>query len=181
MALRPIVQYPDPVLLQPTRRVEKIDDEIRKLIQDMWETMYDAPGVGLAANQIGVSLRIAVIDTTGGEEDRSVGRKLVLVNPVMLETKGKLNEDEGCLSFPGFTERVQRHSWARAKALDIDGNEYEVAGDGLLARALSHEIDHLDGIPFINRMSALKRDLIKRKIRKLMKSGEWPEPATAGA
>src|SRR5262245_15886575 len=181
MALRPIVLFPDPVLLTPTKLVGAIDAEIRKLVEDMWETMYDAPGVGLAANQVGVPLRVAVIDTTGGEDDRSNGRKLVMINPVMLETKGKLNEDEGCLSFPGFTERVTRASWARAKALDLDGKEFEVTGEGLLARALAHEIDHLDGVPFIGRMSALKRDLIKRKIRKLQKSGEWPEPAMTGA
>lgn len=180
MALRPIVQYPDPVLLQPTRPVGAITSEIRALVEDMWETMYAAPGVGLAANQIGIGLRIAVIDTTGGEEDRSLGRKIVMIDPVLLDQKGKIYEDEGCLSFPGFTERVQRPGWARARARDLAGQEYEIAGEGLLARALCHEIDHLDGVPFITRMSALKRDLIRRKIRKLQKSGEWPEYALTG-
>src|SRR5207249_5826979 len=128
-----------------------------------------------------IGLRLAVIDTTGGEEDARHGRKIVLVDPVMLEQKGKVYEDEGCLSFPGFTERVQRPAWARVRARDLDGKEYEVSGDGLLARALCHEVDHLDGVPFIDRMSALKRDLIRRRIRKLQKTGEWPEHAPMGA
>jgi len=178
MAVRPIVKYPDPVLLRPTRLVGEITDEIRALVEDMWETMYAAPGVGLAANQIGISLRLAVIDTTEGEASRGKGRKIVLVDPVVLEKKGKIYDDEGCLSFPGFTERVERFGWVRVKARDLDGREYEVAGEGLLGRALSHETDHLDGVTFIDRMSALKRDLIKRKIRKLRKSGEWSEPAS---
>ena len=177
MALRPIVKYPDPVLLTPTRPVGEITAEIRALVEDMWETMYAAPGVGLAANQIGISLRLAVIDTTEGESSRGKGRKIVLIDPVVLEKKGRIHEDEGCLSFPGFTERVERPGWVRVKARDIDGREYEIVGEGLLGRALCHETDHLDGVTFIDRMSALKRDLIKRKIRKLRKSGEWPEPA----
>ena len=180
MALRSIVKYPDPILLQPTRLVGAITDEIRLLVADMWETMYDAPGVGLAANQVGLPLRLAVIDTREGETPGSKGRKLVLIDPVMLEKKGRLYEDEGCLSFPGFTERVERPAWVRVKARDIDGSEYEITGDELLGRALCHEIDHLDGATFIDRMSTLKRDLIKRKIRKLRKSGEWPESALTG-
>ena len=181
MALRSIVRYPDPVLLTPTRPVGPVTAEIRDLIQDMWETMYAAPGVGLAANQIGISLRLAVIDTTGGEESPSQARKIVLVDPVMLEQKGKIYEDEGCLSFPGFTERVERASFARVRACDIEGQEYEIVGEGLLARALSPEIDHLDGVPFIARMSALTRDLIKRKIRKLQQGGDWPDETPPGA
>src|SRR5213594_3352656 len=177
MPVRPIVRYPDPVLLRPTRLVGEITDEIRALVDDMWETMYAAPGVGLAANQIGISLRLAVIDTTEGEPSLGKGRKIVLVDPVVLEKRGRMHEDEGCLSFPGFTERVERPGWVRVKARDLEGREYEIAGDGLLGRALCHETDHLDGVTFIDRLSALKRDLIKRKIRKLRKSGEWPEPA----
>ena len=181
MTTRRIILYPEPVLLQPTRRVGEITGEIRTLVADMWETMYAAPGVGLAANQIGVALRLAVIDTTEGEEDRRRGAKIVLVDPVMLEQRGRVYEDEGCLSFPGFTERVERPSMVRVKARDLEGKEYEITGEGLLGRALCHEIDHLDGLGFIHRMSALKRDLIKRKIKKLQKSGEWPEPALTGA
>lgn len=181
MAVRPIVKFPDPVLLTPTRLVGEITGEIRTLVADMWDTMYDAPGVGLAANQIGVGLRLAVIDTREGEAEGSTGRKIVMINPVMLEKKGRIYEDEGCLSFPGFTERVERAAWVRAKALDLEGKEYEIAGEGLLARALWHEIDHLDGVTFIDRMSALKRSLIKNKIKKLRKTGEWPEPALSGS
>lgn len=180
MALRPIVKYPDAVLLQPTRPVGTITQDIRDLVVDMWETMYAAPGVGLAANQVGVPLRLAVIDTREGESPRSKGRKIVMIEPVMLERQGTIYEEEGCLSFPGFTERVERPAWARVKARDLEGIEYEVTGEGLLARALCHEIDHLDGSTFIDRMSVLKRDLIKRKIRKLRKSGEWPEPVLTG-
>jgi peptide deformylase len=173
MAIRPILRYPSPVLLQPTRAVGEITKEIRDLVEDMWETMYAAPGVGLAANQIGVPLRLAVIDTREGEPAGGKGRKIVMIDPVMLERSGRVVEDEGCLSFPGFTERVQRAAFARARARDLEGRDYEVAGEGLLARALCHEIDHLDGITFIDRLSALKRELIRRKIRKLRKQGEW--------
>src|SRR6478736_2495825 len=123
MALRRIVKYPDPVLLTPTRPVGEITDEIRRLVEDMWETMYAAPGVGLAANQIGVPLRIAVIDTREGENNPASGRKIVMIDPVMVEVRGRIYEDEGCLSFPGFTERVQRSPWARAKATDLEGRE----------------------------------------------------------
>jgi peptide deformylase len=176
MAVRPIVKYPEPVLLAPTRLVGAVTQDIRKLVEDMWETMYDAPGVGLAANQIGVSLRLAVIDTRDGEEKPDKTHKIVLVDPVVLETKGTIYEDEGCLSFPGFTERVESPAWIRVRARDLEGSEYEVSGEGLFGRALRHETDHLDGVGFIDRMSALKRDLIKRKIRKMRKAGDWPEP-----
>ena len=178
MAVRPIVKYPDPVLLTPTRLVGDITDDIRKLVADMWETMYDAPGVGLAANQIGVPLRLAIIDTRDGEEKPDKGHKIVLVDPIVLETKGTIHEDEGCLSFPGFTERVESPAWVRVRARDLEGREYEISGDGLFGRALRHETDHLDGVTFIDRMSALKRDLIKRKIRKMRKAGDWPEPGS---
>lgn len=181
MAVRSIVKYPDPVLLAPTRLVGDITDDIRTLIADMWETMYDAPGVGLAANQVGVSLRLAVIDTRDGEQNPDKGHKIVLIDPVVLETSGTIIEDEGCLSFPGFTERVETPAWVRVRARDLEGREYEISGEGLFGRALRHETDHLDGVTFIDRLSALKRDLIKRKIRKMRKSGEWPEPGPSGA
>src|SRR5262245_19458845 len=181
MAVRPIVKYPDPVLLTPTRLVGEITNDIRKLVEDMWETMYDAPGVGLAANQIGVPLRLAVIDTRDGEETGDPRHKIVLVDPVVLETRGTIHEDEGCLSFPGFTERVESPGWVKVRARDLEGREYETSGDGLFGRALRHETDHLDGVAFIDRLSSLKRDLIKRKIRKMRKAGEWPEPESPGA
>ena len=117
MTLRRIVQYPDAVLLTPTKPVGPVTAEVRKLIEDMWETMYAAPGVGLAANQIGISLRLAVIDTTGGEEIKERARKIILVDPVMLEQRGKIYEDEGCLSFPGITERVQRSIRANSPSM----------------------------------------------------------------
>ena len=178
MAVRPIVKYPDPVLLRQTSPLTEITDEVRSLVEDMWETMYAAPGVGLAANQVGLSLRLAVIDTGEGEEPGSKGTKIVLVNPIMLETKGRIYEDEGCLSFPGITENVTRPAWARVKARDLDFREFEISGEGLLGRALCHETDHLDGVTFIDRMSPLKRGLIKRRIQKMLKAGDWPEPDT---
>jgi len=171
LALRPIVRYPHPALLTPTKLVERVTPEVRALVDDMWETMYDAPGVGLAANQIAVDLRVAIIDTRSSQEPGQ--KKLVLINPVILETGGRQSEEEGCLSFPGFTEPVTRPEWVRVRALDLDGNEYEAEGTGLLARAFIHETDHLDGRPFIERMSLLKRDLIRRRIRKQMKTGTW--------
>ena len=174
MAIRPIVKFPDPVLLRPTRRVAAVDDAIRSLVEDMWETMYDAPGVGLAANQIGVNLRVAVIDTTSSNEPGM--RKIVLVNPDVVETTGKLSEEEGCLSVPGFTEVTGRPARTVVRALGLDGKPFEIEGTGLLSRALIHETDHLDGKVFLDRLSVLKRDLIRRKIRKLQKNGEWPEP-----
>lgn len=177
MAIHPIVRYPHPVLLTPTKPVGPITDEIRRLVVDMWETMYDAPGVGLAANQIGIPLRLAVIDTREGDKTTITGAKIVLVDPVLVETKGRIYEDEGCLSFPGFNDRVERPAWVHARARDLEGRSYEIVGEGLLGRALCHEIDHLDGKTFIDRMSALKRGLVRRKITKLRKAGEWPEPA----
>jgi len=174
MAIRPIVKYPDPVLLRPTRRVAEVTAEIRALVADMWETMYNAPGVGLAANQIGVDLRVAVIDTTSSDEPEM--RKLVLINPEVVETSGKLTEEEGCLSVPGFTEVATRPARTTVRALALDGKSFTVEGSGLLSRALMHETDHLDGKVFLDRLSALKRDLIRRKIRKLEKNGEWPDP-----
>lgn len=175
MAVHPIVQYPDPVLLNPTRPIEDITVEVRRLIDDMWETMYAAPGVGLAANQIGIDLRVAVIDTTSSEEKGM--HKVVLINPEVIEEDGHLKEEEGCLSFPGFTDTTSRYERVKVRALDIDGAEFEIEGTGLFGRALSHETDHLDGHVFIERMSVLKRDLIRRKIRKLQRTGEWPAVA----
>ena len=180
MAIRPIVKFPDPVLLEPTKPVGEVTDAIRALVADLWETMYAAPGVGLAANQVGVPLRLAVIDAREGDQTASRGAKIVLIDPVLVETRGRIYEEEGCLSFPGFTERVERPAWVRVKARDLEEKEFEIDGEGLLGRALCHEIDHLDGVTFLDRMSALKRGLIKRRIQKMRKSGEWPEPAMAG-
>jgi len=173
MAVRPIVKFPDPVLTRPTKLLTEITDEIRTLVADMWETMYAAPGVGLAANQVGVPLRLAVIDTLEGDEPGSPGTKIVLVNPVLLEKRGRLYEDEGCLSFPGFTERVERPSWARVKAFDLEMREFDISGGGLLGRALCHETDHLNGMLYVDHLRGFKRDRLLKKVAKLQKNGMW--------
>lgn len=168
-----IVKYGDPVLETPAAPVEKSElgtPEFKQLVADMFETMYAAKGVGLAAPQIGLSKRLTVIDPSAGE-DKS--KQVVLVNPQILAKEGKITEEEGCLSIPGFREPVTRAMKTRVRALDADGNEFELEGEQLLSRAIQHEYDHLDGILFLNRLSPLKRDLIRRKIKKLQKSGEW--------
>ncbi len=172
MAIRRIVKFGDPVLENPTRRVESITDEIRDLVADMIETMYAAPGIGLSANQIGVPLRVAVIDTSVGENPHA---RIVMVNPEVIEQSGEQVEEEGCLSIPGYTEYVRRPSWARIRALDLDGNEFTREGEDLLARAFCHETDHLDGRLYIHRLGGIKRSLILKKIRKAAKEGEWEE------
>lgn len=172
MPIRRIVKYGDPVLENPTRPVEKIDDEIRALVKDMVETMYAAPGVGLSANQIGVPLRVAVIDVTVGENPDAL---IVMINPEVIEQSGDQVEEEGCLSIPGYTEYVHRPSWAKIKALDLDGNEFTREGEDLLARAFCHETDHLDGKFYIHRLGGIKRSLIVKKIRRSAEEGEWEE------
>jgi peptide deformylase len=136
----------------------------------MLETMYDAPGVGLAAPQVGINRRLIVVDVTSGEEQ---GRSMVLVNPELVESNGVQKGEEGCLSIPGFTAVVQRPMNVKVKAMDLDGNTIEVDAEDLEARVLCHEIDHLDGVLYLDRISRLKKDLIKRKIRKLVKAGQW--------
>jgi len=168
--IHPIVKYGDPVLETPTKPVEKFDDEFRKLTDDMFESMYAAQGVGLAAPQIGIGLRVTVIDVTNGKNAEA---KLVCANPQIIHAEGEQHEEEGCLSLPGFRGRVMRPAYVTIRAQNVSGEEFEMRGEGLLARAFCHEIDHLDGILFINHLSILKRDLIKRKIRKLRKAGEW--------
>lgn len=146
--------------------------ELRQLVDDMFETMYVSHGVGLAAPQVDVPLRVTVIDCTGGEEDE-VPEKIVLINPEIIAKQGKQTGEEGCLSIPGFREPVTRAKIATVRAQDINGDWFELTGEDLLARAMLHEIDHLNGILFLSHLSALKRDLIKRKIKKLQKAGEW--------
>jgi peptide deformylase len=170
MAVRPIVLYPDPVLLQPTRKVEAITDEIRVLVRDMVDTMYAAPGVGLAANQVGAPYRLLVVDPTVGEKPEDLR---VLVNPEIRATEGSQIGDEGCLSFPDITLEIERPFRVEVTATDLDGNPVEIAGEGLMARALLHEIEHLDGETFLRHVSPLKRELVKRQIRKRMKTGDW--------
>ncbi len=166
----PIVKYGDPVLEKPAEKVTVFDEELQKLLDDMFESMYAAHGVGLAAPQIGISKRIAVIDITFKEDPDA---KLVLVNPEIIHTEGKHTQQEGCLSLPEFRENVTRAQRVTVRAQDAKGNWFEKTGEDLLARALLHETDHLNGRLYISHISALKRDLIRRKVRKLVKEGAW--------
>ena len=168
--LRKIVKYPDPVLERPGELVVEFDDELQKLVDDMFESMYEAKGIGLAAPQVGISKRLTVIDLSFKErpEDR-----IVLINPEIIFREGKQYEEEGCLSLPEIREKVSRAAKVRVRAQNVKGEWFEIEGEELLSRAFQHEIDHLDGILFFRRMSALKRDLILRKIRKMQKAGEW--------
>jgi peptide deformylase len=168
----PIVRLFDPVLEREADTVMEFDTpELHKLIEDMFESMYVAKGVGLAAPQIGISRKIAVIDTSVGEKPED---KLVLINPKILKIEGKQRGEEGCLSIPGFREQVTRGKHATVRAQNATGEWFEMTGEDLLARAFQHEIDHLHGKLYIKHISALKRDLIKRKVKKLVKAGEWP-------
>jgi peptide deformylase len=166
----PIVKYGDPVLEKTAEPVTVFDDELKKLVEDMFESMYAARGVGLAAPQIGISKRLAVIDVSFKEDPDA---KLVLANPEIIHTEGKHRQNEGCLSLPEFREPVTRAKKVTVKAQDENGDWYEKTGEEILARAFLHETDHLNGKLYISHISALKRDLIKRKVRKLIKAGEW--------
>jgi peptide deformylase len=166
----PIVKYGNPVLEKPAEKVTVFDKELETLIEDMFESMYEAHGVGLAAPQIGIARRIAVIDVTFKEDPKA---KLVLINPEIIHTEGKHTQSEGCLSIPDFRENVTRPNKVTVRAQDIQGDFYEKTGEELLARAFLHETDHLNGKLYISHLSALKRDLMKRKIKKMMKAGEW--------
>jgi peptide deformylase len=165
-----IVKYPEPVLQQPGEPVTEFDGELRKFVADMFETMYASQGIGLAAPQVGVSKRITVVDLSQGKDP---AQKLVLVNPEVILTEGRQYEEEGCLSFPDIREKVVRAAKVRIRAQDEKGKWFEMDGEELLARAFLHEIDHLDGILFIFRMSPLKRNLSLRKIRKMQSEGTW--------
>ena len=165
-----IVKFGDPVLEKPAAPITTFDDELRKLVADMFESMYAAHGVGLAAPQIGISKRVAVIDVSFKEDPDA---KIVLINPEIIHTEGRLTSNEGCLSLPEFREKVTRPRSVTARAQNVEGETIEVSGEELLARALVHETDHLNGKLYISHISALKRDMMKRKIRKLVKQGEW--------
>jgi peptide deformylase len=166
----PIVKFGDSVLEKAAAPVSAFDDELKKLVEDMFESMYAAHGVGLAAPQIGISQRLAVIDVTFKEDPDA---KLVLVNPEIIHAEGRQTQNEGCLSVPEFREPVTRAKKVTVRAQDVNGKWFEKTGEDLLARAFLHETDHLNGKLYISHISALKRDLIKRKIRKLVKAGEW--------
>ena len=166
----PIVKYPEAVLARHAEPVTDFGAETRKLVEDMFESMYAAQGIGLAAPQVGVSRRVTVIDLSFKErpEDR-----ITLINPEVVTREGKQVEEEGCLSLPDIRAKVQRAAKVKVRAQNVDGEWFEVDGEELLSRALQHEIDHLDGVLFIDRVSRLKRDLLVHKIRKLIKAGEW--------
>ena len=168
--IRPIVLWGSAVLDNPSDPVANIGGDEVKLVQDMIETMYKAPGVGLAAPQIGVSKRIMVTDTTSGEKKDHL---FTLVNPEIVETEGEQFEEEGCLSIPGFAANVLRPKKVVLRGLDLEGKEVFVGGSDLLARAFCHEMDHLDGKFFLDHLSFIKRDMIKRRIKKLIRQGKW--------
>jgi peptide deformylase len=165
-----VVKYPDPILARPGEPVTEFNDELRKLVADMFETTYAEQGVGLAAPQVSVSKRLITIDVSVGKDPKD---RLVLINPEIIEREGRLYEEEGCLSFPDIREKVVRAAKVRIRAQDEYGKWFEMDGEDLLSRCFQHEIDHVDGVQFIYRMSALKRDLVLRKIRKLIRDGEW--------
>ena len=168
--LRPLVRYGDSALSRPADKITVFDATLDRLIDDMVDTMYAAPGIGLAAPQVGVPLRVCVIDLSVGKRG---GELLTLINPEFVTREGMQIEEEGCLSVPGFNATVARPARAVVKALDRTGAERIVEGTGLLARALQHEIDHLEGVLFLDRLRGIKRDMIVRKIRKLQRTGEW--------
>ena len=169
--VRTILKYGEPALEKASEPVTEFDTpDLQGLIEDMWETMYAAKGVGLAAPQIGSNKRISVIDISVGEDET---KKIVIINPEIISRDGKQTGEEGCLSLPGFREPVTRANKVTIRAQNEKGETVEIEGEELLARAFEHEIDHLNGILFINHLSALKRDIIRRKIKKMQRSGEW--------
>jgi peptide deformylase len=170
MAVLPIVKYGDPVLRTRTLPVTSIDEPLQKLIDDMVDTMYAAPGVGLAANQVGVSLRVAVIDLSVGKRP---GELHIFINPEIVEAEGEQTDDEGCLSIPDFTEFVTRPARTKVRYQDRNGEPRELTGEGLMARALNHEVDHLNGRLYVDHLRGFKKDRLLKKVQKLAKSGMW--------
>jgi peptide deformylase len=170
MALLEIVKYGDPVLETPGDPVTEFDERLKRLVSDMFETMYAARGVGLAAPQVGLSKRLFVMDCSGGQDPSA---RVALINPEVLRVEGDQTGDEGCLSFPGIFFPVKRSLRAVVRAQDVNGEEFEFDGLELEARCVLHETDHCDGIVFLDRTTPLKRELVKRKIRKMQKGGSW--------
>lgn len=170
MALLNILHYPHPMLLKQGDVVTEFDDNLKKLVSDMFETMYSAPGVGLAAPQIGVSKRLFVMDCSGGKDP---AQRIAMINPEVVRVEGEQEGEEGCLSFPGIFFPVKRDFRAIVRAQDVNGKLFEVDGMELTARCMLHETDHCDGIVFIDKTTPLKREMAKRKIRKLQRAGEW--------
>ncbi len=172
MAIRPIVKWGEALLHAPSLAVANIDGRIAALVQDMLDTMYAAPGIGLAAPQIGVALRVIVVDLSVGEDKRQL---LHLINPELIEKEGEQRHEEGCLSIPGYAGSPVRPARITVKGLDLDGKPRSYSGTELLARAFCHEIDHIEGLLFVDRLSPLKRDLLQRKLRKRARAGDWDE------
>lgn len=170
MSILPIVKYGADVLRAPTSPIDAFDHDLQKLVDDMVETMHAAPGIGLAANQVGLARRLMVIDLSVGKRPNDLH---VFINPEILEAEGELNESEGCLSIPDFSEVVARPARVRIRYLDRNGEQREMTGEGLMARAMSHETDHLNGHLFIDHLRGLKKDRILKKIQKLARSGLW--------
>jgi peptide deformylase len=170
MAILQIVKWPDPVLDSPGDHVTDFDDDLKKLVSDMFETMYAAPGVGLAAVQVGIPKRLFVMDCSGGKDP---SQRVALINPEVLRVEGSQTGEEGCLSFPGIFTNVERNLRAVVRAQDLNGDYFEVDGMELTARCMLHETDHCDGIVFLDKMSPVKRELVKRRIKKLQKAGNW--------
>lgn len=172
MAIRPVVLYPDPVLFKPTEPVGSVDDAVRELVVDMVDTMYNAPGIGLAANQLGDARRVCIVDLSVGEDPEGLH---VFIDPVVTESAGSEVGEEGCLSFPDIMLDIERAEQVTVEAFDLEGQRRLVSAEGLLARAILHECEHLDGHTFLRNLSPLKRELVKKRIRKLIKSGDWVE------
>jgi peptide deformylase len=171
MSVLKIVTWPNPILETPADPVTEFNGDLKKLVDNMFETMYSAPGVGLAAVQVGVPKRLFVMDCSGGKDP---AQRVVMINPEVISMEGKQNGEEGCLSFPGIFFGVERNLRAIVRAHDFNGNEFELDGTELTARCMLHETDHCDGIVFLDKMTPLKREIVKRKIKKLQKAGEWP-------
>ncbi len=170
LPVHPILRFGASPLTTPSEPIEDFGRNWQDLVDDMVATMYAAPGVGLAAPQIGVGVRLMVIDITVGEKD---GELIVMANPEILDSRGSQSEEEGCLSVPGYSGVTRRPAWVRVRGQRLDGSFYEMEGDGLLARAFAHEVDHLNGRLFLDRLGLLKRDLIVRKLRRRLRRGDW--------
>ena len=166
----PILKYGAPELRTVSKKVDAFDDELEKIVKDLFDTMYGSPGIGLAAAQIGLNLQLATIDLSVGED---ADRRIILCNPEIISVEGEQKSDEGCLSIPDFTDTVTRPSKITVRGFDVHGEELVIEAEGLLARCLSHEIDHMNGVLFVDHLSPLKRKLIRNKIKKLAKAGEW--------
>lgn len=176
MSVREVVLYPDPVLLRPTEAVESVDESVRQLVKDLVDTMIAAPGIGLAANQIGDGRRVCVVDLSVGENEDEL---LVLINPRILTSEDPEVAEEGCLSFPDILVDVNRGFSTVVEALDVDGTSFQLEADGLLARVIQHECEHLDGKTFIDGLSSLKKQFVKRKIRKRIETDDWVSCTTS--